>query len=109
MLDDVDARIASGRYPDQSVVFARQMRATVAQMCSNMSAEQRGHFMESFEKLLVDYPDSPKRSHAMRKIGFIHDEQGRKEQAREVLAELIARYPQSTAASLAEKRLQRLQ
>jgi len=68
-----------------------------------------GPALESFEKLLVDYPDSPKRSHAMLKIGFIHDEQGRKEQAREVLAELIARYPQSTAASLAEKRLQRLQ
>ncbi len=65
--------------------------------------------LKAFEQLLADYPDSPKRSHAMLKIGFIHDEAGRKEQARQVLDELIKTYPQSTAASLADKRLKRLQ
>jgi len=65
--------------------------------------------LKAFDRLLVDYPDSPKRSHAMLKIGFIHDEAGRKQQAREILTQLIQRYPQSTAAGLAKKRLSRLQ
>jgi tol-pal system protein YbgF len=64
--------------------------------------------LKAFDRLLADFPDSPKRSHAMLKIGFIHDEMGRKDQARQVLTALIERYPQSTAASLAAKRLKRL-
>ena len=63
---------------------------------------------EGAKRFLAAYPDSPKRSHALLKIGFIHDEQGRPEQAREVLTDLVQRYPQSTAASLAEKGLKRL-
>jgi tol-pal system protein YbgF len=68
-----------------------------------------GPALKAFERLLVDFPDSPKRSHAMLKIGFIHDEEGRKDQAKQVLTELIQAHPQSTAAGLAEKRLKRLQ
>lgn len=68
-----------------------------------------GPALKAFEQLLVDFPDSPKRSHAMLKIGFIHDEEGRKDQAKQVLTELVRTYPQSTAASLADKRLKRLQ
>ncbi len=65
--------------------------------------------LAAFERLLVDYPDSTKRSHAMLKIGFIHDEAGRQQDARQVLTKLIQLYPQSTAAGLAKKRLSRLQ
>jgi tol-pal system protein YbgF len=68
-----------------------------------------GPALKAFERLLVDFPDSPKRSHAMLKIGFIHDEEGRKDQAKQVLTELVQTHPESTAASLAEKRLKRLQ
>jgi tol-pal system protein YbgF len=64
--------------------------------------------LQAFQALLTTYPDSPKRSHALLKIGFIHDEQGRPDQARAVLTDLVQQYPQSTAASLAEKRLKRL-
>ena len=44
----------------------------------------------------------------MLKVGYIHDELGRKEQAKQVLNDLATRYPQTTAAGLARKRLQRL-
>ena len=44
----------------------------------------------------------------MLKIGFIYDENGQKDQARKVLTELTGKYPKSTAASLAAKRLKRL-
>ena len=65
--------------------------------------------LKAFKQLLVDYPDSPKRAHSMLKIGFIYDENGQKDQARKILTELTIQYPKSTAASLATKRLKRLQ
>ena len=58
---------------------------------------------------MADFPDSPKRGHALLKIGFIHDEAGRKDEARKVLQALIAEDPSSTAAGLAQKRLSRIQ
>ena len=67
-----------------------------------------GPALKAFEQLLVDYPDSPKRPHSMLKIGFIYDENGQQDQARKVLTELTKKYPKSTAASLAAKRLKRL-
>ena len=67
-----------------------------------------GPALKAFEQLLVDYPDSPKRPHSMLKIGFIYDENGQNDQARKVLTELTKKYPKSTAASLAAKRLKRL-
>ena len=67
-----------------------------------------GPALKAFEQLLVDYPESPKRPHSMLKIGFIYDETGQKDEARKVLTELTKQYPQSTAASLAAKRLKRL-
>ena len=64
--------------------------------------------MEEFQKLVSDYPSSPKIPGAELKIGFIHHELGEPEQARKVLTGLIERYPSSTAARLARDRLKRL-
>lgn len=52
MLADIDTRIASGKYPDQNVMIAQQMRPSVEQMCGLMSAEQRADLFEGFEKVL---------------------------------------------------------
>ena len=54
------------------------------------------------------YPDSQKLTHALLKIGYIHAELGQREEAERVLNDLIQRYPESTAAGLARKRLQRI-
>ena len=64
--------------------------------------------LREFEKLVTTQPDSQKLTHALLKIGYIHDELGRKEKAVEVLTDLIKNYPQSTAAGLAAKRLERM-
>jgi tol-pal system protein YbgF len=64
--------------------------------------------MREFEKLVAEHPDSQKLSHALLKVGYIHDELGQKEKAREVLTELTESYPNSTAAGLATKRLERM-
>jgi tol-pal system protein YbgF len=71
--------------------------------------QEFGPALKAFEQLLADYPDSPKRAHSMLKIGFIYDENGQQDQARKMLTELTTQYPKSTAASLATKRLKRLQ
>lgn len=64
--------------------------------------------MREFEKLVAEHPDSQKLSHALLKVGYIHDELGQKDKAREVLTELTKNYPNSTAAGLATKRLERM-
>ena len=65
--------------------------------------------LEEFERIIAHFPQSPKLTHAMLKVGYIHHELGRLEQAKEALMELIESHPDSTAAGLARKRLQRLQ
>ncbi len=64
--------------------------------------------MRAFHHLIADYPESEKHPHAMLKIGYIHADLGRNAEAREVLSNLVARYPGSAPAGLAGKRLQRL-
>lgn len=64
--------------------------------------------MREFEKLVAEHPESQKLTHALLKVGYIHDELGQKEKAREVLTELTKNYPNSTAAGLATKRLERM-
>ena len=65
--------------------------------------------MREFQELIAQFPQSPKFTHAMLKVGYIHHELGRPEQARQALLELVERHPDSTAAGLARKRLKRLQ
>jgi tol-pal system protein YbgF len=64
--------------------------------------------MREFDKLVTEHPESQKLTHALLKIGYIHDELGQKEKARVVLTDLTQNYPHSTAAGLAAKRLERM-
>lgn len=61
-----------------------------------------------YRKLIDDYPQSKKRSHAMLKIGYSYYELGQFDQARAVLEDLRNRFPGTTAARLAEERIQRM-
>ena len=64
--------------------------------------------LSEFQTLMRDYPDSDKRTHAQLKVGFIFDELGQEDEARTVLQELILKNPGTSAAQLAEERLQRM-
>ena len=64
--------------------------------------------LQEFNGLIANFPQSPKLTHAMLKVGYIHDELGRPGEAKEALGALIEGHPGSTAADLARKRLQRL-
>lgn len=64
--------------------------------------------IEEFRKVLLGFPDSPKTADAMLKIGYAQYELQQWQDARATLTEIGQRYPQSTAARLAENRLQRM-
>jgi len=64
--------------------------------------------LQEFQKLTTAFPKSPKLTHALLKIGYIDGELGNRDEAIRVLRDLIKRYPQSTAANLARKRLKQL-
>lgn len=64
--------------------------------------------MAQLNRLITDYPLSPKVPGAMLKLGYIYDEQGNAEQARATLQEVVARFPDSAEGRLAEGRLERM-
>lgn len=64
--------------------------------------------MREFETLAKRYPQSPKLPGAQLKIGFIHQALGDKAKAKAALSALVAKYPGTTAARLAEDRLRQL-
>lgn len=61
-----------------------------------------------YDRLIAGYPASARIPSAMLKVGYIHDAQGREDDARAVLEEISRRYPNSTEARLANDRLGRL-
>jgi tol-pal system protein YbgF len=64
--------------------------------------------IDEFQKVLDKYPGSAKLADAMLKIGYCHYELRDMEKATAILGSLQQRFPNTTAARLAEKRLQRI-
>jgi tol-pal system protein YbgF len=64
--------------------------------------------LAAFKKLVDNYPDSPKKSHALLKIGFSYDELGDKISARQALEQVRKDFPSTNPARLAEERLKKL-
>jgi tol-pal system protein YbgF len=63
---------------------------------------------DEFNKVIKNYPQSPKVPDAMLKLGFSYYELSDWAKTRSTLEQLEGRYPQSTAAQLADKRLQKM-
>jgi tol-pal system protein YbgF len=61
-----------------------------------------------YQRLTQLYPDSQKYSHALLKIGYSYHELGQADLARATLEDLKERFPGSTAARLADERIQRI-
>jgi tol-pal system protein YbgF len=64
--------------------------------------------LREYRKLVQNYPNSQKYTHGMLKIGYTLQELGRLDEAKEQLQKLMQKYPGTTAARLAEERLQRI-
>ena len=68
---------------------------------------QFGVALAEFEKVLTLYPDSPKVPGALLKTGYIQYDQQQQETAKETLRGLIKRFPDSSAARLAQEFIRR--
>lgn len=64
--------------------------------------------LAAFKKLVDNYPDSPKKSHALLKMGFSYNELGDKTNARQTLEQIRKDFPSTNPARLAEERLKKL-
>lgn len=64
---------------------------------------------DAFQKLIRDFPQSAKVSDAALKLAYIESDTGQAAKAKQMLNDVIKRYPGSTAAKQAEKRLQKMQ
>lgn len=64
--------------------------------------------LSEFGKVVSEHPSSPKRADALLKMGYTYQELKQYDKARSSLNEVVMSYPNTTAASLAKKRLQDL-
>jgi TolA-binding protein len=63
--------------------------------------------VESFNRVLTEYPHGKKVPDAMLKIGFSWFNLGNPAKGREMLKSLVEKYPESEAAGKARKKLER--
>jgi tol-pal system protein YbgF len=61
-----------------------------------------------FNRLVADYPLSPKLPSAMLKLGYVYSDQNDLEQARLILTEVAKRFPDTTEGRLAQGRLEQM-
>jgi len=64
--------------------------------------------ISEYNKLVGSYPESQKLTHALLKVGYSYHELGKIPEAKATLEDLKLRYPGTTAARLADERLQRI-
>lgn len=93
------ASYPNGRYADNAQYWLAETQYVTRQFPQALT---------EFGKVVDSYPNSAKVSDALLKMGYIHYEQGDWKAARERLQAVAQRYPDSTAARLANERLQRM-
>ena len=110
--------LKNGHY-DQAVAAFRAFLETFpngrfadnAQYWLGEASYVQGRFADAlteFDKVIKNFPASPKRADAMLKMGYTYQELGDQEQSTVLLNEVIKNFPDATAAKLAKKRLQDL-
>jgi tol-pal system protein YbgF len=75
---------------------------------SNYATRRYNVAVQEFRKLLEQRPDSSKAADAMLKLGYAYYELGEWDSARKTLTDVVSRHANSTAARLAESRLQKM-
>ncbi len=64
--------------------------------------------LAAFDRLLKEFPHSDKAPGALLKKGYILDAMGRKQEARNVLQQLVSDYPDASVSRMAKARLKKL-
>ena len=75
---------------------------------ANYATRRYNVAVQEFRKLLEQRPNSGKAADATLKLGYAYYELGEWDSARKTLADVVSRYANSTAARLAESRLQKM-
>ena len=63
---------------------------------------------QEFDLVVTQYPDSSKRSDAMLKLAMVEQKENNSGKAKAIYQKLLAEYPNSSAAKLAQPRLKSL-
>lgn len=110
--------LQDGRYPDAAVAFSGFLASYPDSSYTDNAQYWLGEvyyvsrkFREAqaeFDKVITQHPQSPKVPDAMLKTGFIQYELREWSAARKTLTELTQSYPGTTAARLAQERLDRM-
>jgi tol-pal system protein YbgF len=111
--------LREGRYTDAAAAFDRQLASYPGGEYADNATYWLGETyyvtrdfdraLSTFNRLVNDFPQSPKMPDARLKIGYIHYENSGWKQARQELSAVVSDYPGTTAARLANDRLQRMQ
>jgi tol-pal system protein YbgF len=111
--------LREGRYTDAAAAFNRQLASFPGGEYADNSTYWLGETyyvtrdfdraLSTFSRLVNEFPQSPKLPDARLKIGYIHFENGSWKEARQTLSGVVSSYPGTTAARLANDRLQRMQ
>lgn len=94
------------RYPDST--FTPSAYYWLGEFYLNASHPDTASARTQFETVLARYPDHAKAPAALYKIGTILDMQGKQAEAGKKMQELLARYPKSAEAALADSYLKAL-
>jgi tol-pal system protein YbgF len=111
--------LREGRYPEAADAFSRLLASYPDGDYADNATYWLGETyyvtrdferaLSTFSRLVTDYPQSSKVPDARLKIGYIQYENGNWQLARQELSTVVSTYPGTTAARLANDRLQRMQ
>lgn len=94
------------RYPNST--FTPGAYYWLGEFYLNASAPDQASAQKHFETVLTKYPDHAKAPASLYKLGSILDLQGKPQDAKKKMQELVAKYPKSPEAGLADSYLQAL-
>lgn len=95
------------RYPNST--FTPNAYYWLGEFYLNASAPDQASAQKHFETVLAKYPDHAKAPAALYKLGSIADLQGKPQDAKKRMQELLAKYPKSPEAALADSYLKALE
>ncbi|MDQ8037845.1 MAG: tol-pal system protein YbgF [Pedobacter sp.] len=94
------------RYPNST--FTPGAYYWLGEFYLNASTPDQASAQKHFETVLTKYPDHAKAPAALYKLGSIQDLQGKPQEAKKKMQELVAKYPKSPEAGLADSYLKAL-
>lgn len=97
-------RVFIQRYPTSPLAGNAQYWAAEA----NYVIRNFGLALKEFDRVVKEYPESPKVADALLKIGYSYYEIGTWEKARQALTDVVTRFPNTTVAKLAQIRLTKM-